>query len=242
MMPKRTDNEDQKTSEAPAVQILPRMVKGSVGLVAFALVWFGIAGRVTWVQGWTLLVAFVAYVAALAWRLARVDPDLLRERNRRAENVKPWDKAVMGCYTGLLMVLLVLSALDSGRFRWSVVPVWSHLLAWALVCVAGMVIWHVMAVNAYLSSWARIQEDRGQRVVREGLYRYVRHPMYLGIMLGFVGLPVVLGSWWALIPGVMIVGVFVYRTAREDGMLREELAGYEEYAEEVRYRLLPGIW
>jgi protein-S-isoprenylcysteine O-methyltransferase Ste14 len=99
-----------------------------------------------------------------------------------------------------------------------------------------------MAVNAYLSSWARIQEDRGQVVVTEGLYGYVRHPMYLGITIGFAGVPLALGSWWALIPGLMIVGVFVYRTAREDRMLRQKLPGYADYAEKVRHRLLPGIW
>lgn len=230
------------SSEAPPVQTLPRMVASSVSLVIFALVWFWIAGRVTWVQGWAFLLAFVVYVVALVWRLAHSDPDLLRERNRRAENVERWDKAVMGCYTGLLMVLLALSALDSGRFRWSAVPVWVQLLGWVLLCVAGTIIWHVMAVNAYLSSWARIQKDRGQVVVTEGLYRYVRHPMYLGIAVGFAGIPLALGSWWALIPALMIIGLFVYRTAREDRMLRQELPGYVGYAEKVRYRLLPGIW
>ena len=241
-MPERTDGQDQTTTEPPAVQTLPRIVKGSVGLIAFALVWFGIAGRMTWGQGWAFLLAFVAYGVALTWRLARADPDLWRERSRQAENVKPWDKALMGCYTGLLVVLLVLSALDSGRFRWSVVPLWTQLLAWVILCIAGTIIWHVMAVNAYLSRWARIQEDRGQKVVTEGLYRSVRHPMYLGIILGFVGLPLVLASLWALIPGLLIVGVFVCRTAREDGMLREELPGYQAYAEKVPHKLLPGIW
>jgi len=238
-MPNR---QDQMSSEAPPVQTLPRVVASSVGLVIFALVWFWVAGRVTWVQGWAFLLAFVAYVVTLVWQLARSDPDLLRERSRAAENVERWDKTVMGCYTGLLMVLLALSALDSGRFRWSAVPVWVQLLGWVLLCVAGTIIWHVTAVNAYLSSWARIQEDRGQVVVAEGLYATVRHPMYLGIAIGFAGIPLALGSWWALIPGLMIVGLFVYRTAREDRMLRQELPGYAGYAEKVRHRLLPGIW
>ena len=124
-MPNR---QDQMSSEAPPVQTLPRVVASSVGLVIFALVWFWVAGRVTWVQGWAFLLAFVAYVVTLVWQLARSDPDLLRERSRAAENVERWDKTVMGCYTGLLMVLLALSALDSGRFRWSAVPVWVQLL------------------------------------------------------------------------------------------------------------------
>lgn len=235
-------NENHPPVEALAGGILPRVVVGSAGLAAFALVWFWIAGRATWVQGWALLLAFVGYVAALTWRLARADPDLLRERNRAAANVEPWDKAVIGCYTALLPVLLAVSALDSGRFRWSAVPNWVQLLAWVSLCVAASIVWHVMAVNAYLSSWARIQEDRGHVVVTEGLYGHVRHPMYLGIILAFVGIPLVLGSWWALIPGFVIVGLFGYRTAREDRMLMRGLPGYEEYAGQVRYRLFPGIW
>jgi protein-S-isoprenylcysteine O-methyltransferase Ste14 len=241
-MPKLLANKDRTSSEAPAARILPRVVVGSASLAAFALVWFGIAGRATWIQGWVLLLAFVGYVGTLTWRLARSDPDLLRERNRTAANVERWDKAVMSCYTGLLAVLLVVSALDSGRFRWSAVPIWVQLLAWVTLCIAGMMIWHVMAVNAYLSSWARIQEDRGHVVVTEGLYRHVRHPMYLGIILGFIGIPLSLGSWWALIPSLLIATLFVYRTAREDRMLMQGLPGYEEYAQKVRYRLLPGIW
>ena len=96
--------------------------------------------------------------------------------------------------------------------------------------------------NAYLSSWARLQEDRGQVVIQEGAYRRIRHPMYLGIIVGFLGIPLVLSSWWAMIPSVVIVGLFVYRTYREDQMLIVGLAGYAEYTERVRYRLLPGIW
>jgi hypothetical protein len=103
-MPKLLANKDRTSSEAPAARILPRVVVGSAGLAAFALVWFGIAGRATWIQGWVLLLAFVGYVGTLTWRLARSDPDLLRERNRTAANVERWDKAVMSCYTGLLRV------------------------------------------------------------------------------------------------------------------------------------------
>jgi protein-S-isoprenylcysteine O-methyltransferase Ste14 len=225
-----------------AAGIMQRVVGGSVGLAVFGMAWFGIAGRATWVQGWALLLAFVGYVGALTWRLARADPALLRERNRTAANVEPWDKAVMGLYTVFLVAYLVLAALDSGRFRWSAVPVWVQLAGWVTLAVAALMIWHVMAVNAYLSGWARLQADRGQVVVTEGLYRYVRHPMYLGVILAFAGMPLLLASWWALIPAVLIVALFVYRTAREDRMLMAGLPGYQEYAEQVRYRLLPGIW
>ena len=89
---------------------------------------------------------------------------------------------------------------------------------------------------------ARIQDDRGQVVVTAGPYRYVRHPMYLGVILLFLGMPVALGSWWALWPGVVIGALFVLRTAKEDRMLRDELPGYAEYTQRVRYRLVPRVW
>jgi protein-S-isoprenylcysteine O-methyltransferase Ste14 len=176
------------------------------------------------------------------WRLSKLDPDLLRERNLPADKAEPWDRAVMGIYSVILVVLLVVSALDGGRYLWSSVPLGVQMIGWFLLVVAGTVIWHVMMTNAYLSSWARIQDDRGQVVIQDGIYGFIRHPMYLGIIAGFLGIPLVLSSWWAMIPGVVIVGLFVYRTVQEDLMLIDGLARYAEYTEKVRYRLLPGIW
>ena len=102
-----------------------------------------------------------------------------------------------GVISPLSVVLMAIVALDGGRFRWSVVPLWAQLVGWILVVGCGFVVCHVSITNRYLSRYARIQEDRGQVVVRDGLYAYVRHPMYLGIVLLFCGLPVVLGSWYS---------------------------------------------
>lgn len=219
-----------------------RIFLGCIQMAALIAAWFWIAGRVDWIQAWVFLAVFVVYVSVLVWRLSRIDPELVRERSQRAENVEAWDGVVMGVYLVFLVVLMVLAALDGGRFRWSAVPVWVQVLGWVLICVTGAIVWHVMGVNAYLSSYARLQKDRGQVVVKDGLYGLVRHPMYAGIVVAFLGLPLVLGSWWALIPGLLIDAVFVYRTAREDRMLQEGLDGYAEYAREVRYRLFPGVW
>lgn len=242
----KMDNQNKNISEdAPeplSKALFPRILASSVGIALFVLVWFGIAGRANWFQGWAFLLLFMLYVSILVWKLARLDPDLVRERNRPSDSAEPWDRVVMGIYTFALMILLLLAALDSGRFGWSTMPLLVQLIGWALLISAGVIIWHVMHTNTYLSSWARIQEDRGQVVIKEGLYRYIRHPMYLGIILAFLGIPFVLASWWAMIPSAMIVCLFVYRTIREDRMLAEGLSGYAEYKEEVRYRLIPGIW
>ena len=221
---------------------LRKTLTGLLGLALFIVAWFWTAGRVNWWQGWIFILIFVIYLFVLVWRLKRVDPDLAAERTQPAETAEPWDRVVMGAYTVTLLILIFLVALDSGRFHWSEVPILVQALGWGLLVLSGAVVWHVMMVNAYLSSYARLQEDRGQVVVQEGLYRFVRHPMYLGIILGMVGLPLALGSWWALIPVVVIVGLFIYRTYREDHMLLAGLEGYVEYSHQVKYRLLPGVW
>jgi protein-S-isoprenylcysteine O-methyltransferase Ste14 len=203
---------------------------------------FAIAGRLDWIQGWLFLAVFLGYVVCLTWWLARSNPELLEERRRTGRNVEDWDKVVIRLYTGLLTLLIVVAALDSGRYKWSRVPAGVQIGAWVGLGLAGMVIWHVMAVNAYLSSMVRIQEDRGHQVATGGMYGYIRHPMYLAIMVVIICVPLVLGSLWALIPASMIVALFVYRTAREDRTLIEKLPGYREYAQRVRYRLLPGVW
>ena len=218
------------------------IVKGIVGLLIFTCAWFWIAGRVTWLQGWIFLLTFVLYASVLLWRVSRLDPYLIRERNLPSEKAEAWDQLVMRIYTVVLMVLMALCALDGGRFHWSSVPVGIQLAGWGLLVLAGVVIWLVMKTNAYLSSWARLQDERGQVVVQEGLYQRIRHPMYMGIISGFLGLPLALGSWWGLIPAAVIVGLFIYRTFREDQMLIDGLAGYLEYTKKVKYRLLPGIW
>jgi protein-S-isoprenylcysteine O-methyltransferase Ste14 len=236
-MTKPTDS-----NEGVLKEILTRIVSGILGLIVFTLLWFGIAGRVTWWQGWAFLFTFITYVSILVWRLSKLNPDLVRERNRPAAKAEAWDRVVMGTYSVFLVVLLIVSALDGGRYVWSAVPLGVQIIGWIFLIVAGLLVWHVMMTNAYLSSWARIQEDRGQVVIQEGMYRCIRHPMYLGIIVGFVGIPLVLSSWWAMIPSIMIVGLFVYRTYREDQMLIDGLAGYSQYTQKVRYKLLPGIW
>jgi protein-S-isoprenylcysteine O-methyltransferase Ste14 len=208
----------------------------------FALLWFWLAGGITWLPGWLLLITFTLSVIALVIRLSRLDPQLLKERSRQAPNVESWDKIVMGLYTLSLVALLAISALDSGRMRWSFVPTWAQLLGWVALLIAGALIWHVLAVNTYASSWARIQDDRAHQVITAGAYSRVRHPMYLGLVILFVALPLALASWWSFIPAAVIVALMVYRTKREDMMLTSRLPGYEDYAGKVRFKLIPGIW
>lgn len=211
-----------------------------LGILAVLL--FIPAGRWDWAEAWALILSFGVLLLMYAlWGLYR-DPAQLQERSQVAPNVKRWDKVILGVYSALLPTVFVVAGFDAGRFGWSDVPVGVEALAWVgLVLAAALILW-TMTVNTYLSRQARIQDDRGQEVVTRGPYRTIRHPMYLGILVLFLCLGPALGSWYALIPGLAIDVLFVVRTAKEDAMLREELAGYQEYAERVRYRLVPGVW
>jgi len=203
---------------------------------------FGAAGRLDWLAAWVLSLAYLAFLLiAIVWA-TRNAPDLLEERGRMAANVKTWDKVVGAIYTVLLLALLVTAGLDAGRFRWSAMPMVVQALGAIGLAPAGAVIMWSMTSNAFLSRWARIQDDRGHVVVEGGPYRFVRHPMYAGIMLLMICVSLGLGSWYALIPAGLVSALYIIRTALEDRMLRDELPGYREYASRVRYRLVPRLW
>jgi protein-S-isoprenylcysteine O-methyltransferase Ste14 len=129
------------------------------------------------------------------------------------------------------------------RFGWTqgLADWWN--LGGAIVFAAGLELfsWAMMA-NAYFSTAARIQAERGQTVCKNGPYHFLRHPGYLGAILQSLGIPLLLGSFWALVPGVVAAALMVVRTSFEDRMLQSELTGYSEYAREARFRLLPGVW
>lgn len=207
-----------------------------------AAILFSAAGRVTWLAAWLFVLLSGVYVVVLmVWFVTRT-PDLLQERLRIASNVQPWDKFLNVIFAVLMIALWLTAGLDAGRWGRSTMP-----LAWQSIGVLGLIpaggiIWWALAVNRYAARWARIQTDRAQSVVTSGPYRFVRHPMYAAVILLFISMALGLGSWWALIPAGSIGVIFVIRTALEDRMLHEELAGYREYASQVRYRLVPRIW
>jgi protein-S-isoprenylcysteine O-methyltransferase Ste14 len=228
----------------PAVwrALLKRIVAVFAVILVMDLLLFVPAGRLDWPAAWILSLLYGVFLLAYAvWGTLRA-PDLLKERSQVAENVKVWDKVIMAIYTVLLLATLVLAGLDWGRAGWSQMPVaWQGLGLVGVVLSGGLVFWTILT-NAYLGRMVRIQEDRGHQVVTRGPYRYVRHPMYVGIILLFPCMTLFLGSWWALVPASLIAMLFVIRTAFEDRTLQAELPGYAEYAQRVRYRLLPGVW
>jgi protein-S-isoprenylcysteine O-methyltransferase Ste14 len=236
---------DLEPSAAPGTSIraVARVVLSLVCVLGvLAALLFVPAGRLDWVEAWAFIISYGLFLTLYAlWGLLK-DPGQLKERGQVAENVKSWDKAIMAAYTVFLLMTFVVSGLDAGRLHWSSVPLTARVIAWVGLAVGGSLIFWALATNTYLSRVARIQQDRGQVVVSSGPYRYVRHPMYLGIIILFICVPLALGSLWALIPGSVIGLLYIARTIKEDRMLREELPGYADYAQRVRYRIVPGFW
>jgi protein-S-isoprenylcysteine O-methyltransferase Ste14 len=238
---------NEPAHQAPSHRVSLRAVlRTALGYIVLLVILAGLlfvpAGRWDWFEGWLFIALYTVLIGSYAAWGHLKDPEQFRERRRIAENTKPWDRAILMAYTLLLPAPFVVAGLDAGRFQWSSVPVWLQALAWLGLLAAGSLVLAAVVTNTYLSRSARIQDDRHQVVVTAGPYRLVRHPMYLGVILVFACLPLALGSWWALIPGVLIAGLFVIRTSAEDAMLRSELEGYGAYARKVRYRLVPGLW
>ena len=154
-----------------------------------------------------------------------------------------WDRAIVLLGALLLpTVSLIVAGLDH-RFGWTaVLPTGVHLSGLVMLAAGYALGAWAMAVNRFFSAVVRIQKERGHAVVTRGPYRLVRHPSYAGGLLATIGIPLLLNSWWALIPASVVVALTIARTALEDRTLQNELPGYSEYAQRTRYRLVPGMW
>ncbi len=214
----------------------------AVALLLQAALLFGGAGRLDWAWAWVYFGISLATVLIGGMIVLRTSPETIAERGR-PRDMKSWDKIVSGI-GGLTMYLaLPLAAGLDARFGWSppLGVIW-HVAGGVVLTVGfGLTVWAMLS-NAYFSTVVRIQSERGHAVCRSGPYRFVRHPGYVGYTLQSLGMPFLLGSLWALLPTLAAAIAMVIRTALEDRMLRAELPGYQEYAREVRYRLVPGIW
>ena len=208
-----------------------------------ALLFFGFAGRLNWWEAWIFILLFTGLLIYFGTWTTLNDPEMLAERNlKAAEKGKGWDQVIVGLHGVAMFGAFILASLDAGRFQWSHVPLWLEALALVLMILACTLTLWVTQVNTFLSRTVRVQEERGHQVITTGPYRYVRHPMYVGVIVLMTCLPIFLGSWWALIPGGIDGLLFIIRTGLEDKTLQAELPGYDEYVQQTRYRLLPGIW
>jgi protein-S-isoprenylcysteine O-methyltransferase Ste14 len=218
------------------------VVKQVMGMLLALGVSFAASGRFDWIGGWLMFGLFlVQFLGTLVFLIPR-SPGLYAERSRLQKGTKGWDNplAILVAY-GVLYTMIV-GGLNA---RWGWTSPWplTFSLVMAGVTLLGMAFtdWALMA-NPFFAATVRIQEDRGQTVVTTGPYRYIRHPGYAGATLSTIGIALMMGTPWCLVPLGVFLAAVVVRTALEDRTLRAELAGYADYCTRTRYRLLPGIW
>lgn len=224
------------------MELFMRTLKAVViGLIALAVLIFLPTGTLAYWQGWAFIVVFSLSTNAIGVYLALTDPALLERRMKAgpAAETRPAQKIIITLAFIVLCLMPVISAFDH-RFGWSQVPAWLSVLGNALVALGLMIDLRVFRENTYGAS--TIETMEGQTVISTGPYALVRHPMYLGALVMVFGTPLALGSWWGLLLAACTLPILMLRIRDEETMLRGELEGYEAYARDVRYRLVPGIW
>src|SRR5262249_11707045 len=199
------------------------------------------AGTLNYWQGWVFFALFFVASSAIGIYLAIYNPVLLERRmsvGPTAEKETSQKLITLFAFLGFI-ALLVFPALDY-RFKWSRVPPYVSIAGDVLVAVGFLLTFIVILQNEYAASTIQVVE--GQKVVSTGLYAYVRHPMYAGVLPMLVGIPLALGSWWGLFGLVLIVPGLVWRLIDEEKFLHKNLPGYTEYTNKVKYRLIPFLY
>jgi protein-S-isoprenylcysteine O-methyltransferase Ste14 len=206
--------------------------------LVLGLVFFWPAGTFRYWQAWTYMALLsILMLGAFAY-LIRKDPELL-ERRMRAREKESRQVVITSLSTPVFFAIFLLPGFDR-RYGWSSVPVLVVIAADILALAGYGLFVRVLRENSYASRIVEVEEN--QKVVTTGPYALVRHPMYIGIMVMFVFTPLALGSYWAVLPALMVALVLVARIVNEEKVLLARLPGYREYTQRVRYRLIPGIW
>ena len=221
------------------------IVSNLLTLIVLLLSPFLASGDWGWDLGWLYTGSMILYTFVSRAIAIRLHPGFARERATASamQDTKGWDKWIVPLVALWLPLLAVLVAGLDQRLAWSTtMPGWVHWLGLALLTFGYAVGTWAMAVNAYFSSHVRIQTDRGQTVISTGPYAIVRHPAYITGAIAMCGIPLLLDSLLAFPPIVLLCIGIVIRTGLEDKTLQAELPGYREYAQKVRYRLVPGVW
>ena len=218
--------------------ILNALTKYILGLIMIGALLFLPAWTLRYPGAWLFIALLFIPMLIMGIVLLSRSPALLEKRLNNKEKEKTQQGVI--ALSGLIFPIgFILCALDF-RFAWSAVPLWLVTTASVLFLIGYAMYAEVMRENAYLSRTVEVQEN--QKVISTGLYGIVRHPMYLATLLMFLPLPLILGSFWGLIPFALYPVVIVIRILNEEKVLTEDLVGYAEYKTKVKYRLIPFIW
>jgi protein-S-isoprenylcysteine O-methyltransferase Ste14 len=211
------------------------------GAIVLGVLLFLPAWTLNYWQAWVFLVVFLTAANAIGVYLSIKDPELLERR----KNVGPVaeksvaQKIIMSLTIAGSLCVLVFCAFDH-RFAWSSVPSCVSLVGDMLVGLGFLIDFFVFKENSYGAS--TIQVFKNQKVISTGPYALVRHPMYVGVLVMMIGVPLALDSWWGLAVLALIMPVLIWRILDEEKLLKKDLPGYVEYTQKVRYRLVPYLW
>jgi protein-S-isoprenylcysteine O-methyltransferase Ste14 len=219
------------------------LLQNLIWIVAMGALLLVPAGTLHWPAAWAFLATIgVLGVAGGLW-LARTDPELLAERMRpMMQNDQPAaDKKFVLAFGIAGLIWFFAIGLDR-RYLASAMPAALQALGWAMLLFSTAFIMWVMRENSFAAPVIKVQAERGHRVVSSGPYAFVRHPMYSGTILFFVGAALLLGSWWGVVLSPLFAVLFAIRSGIEERALLAGLPDYADYTARVRYRLVPGLW
>ncbi len=207
-------------------------------LIVIGCILFIPAGTIYYRNGWILIGAFFIPMIFVFFYLVTKNPELLEKRMRMKENQKE-QKSIQKIFSIMFLIEFIIPGLDF-RFQWSYVPMWLIIVSTFMVVLGYFLVFNVIKQNSYASRVVEIQDK--QEIIDTGFYSVVRHPMYSFMLIIFIFSPLVLGSYYAIIPALTFPFTLAYRIKNEEEVLMQGLDGYKDYINRVRYRLIPFIW
>lgn len=224
---------------------LARLLLSFVYLLLFPLVFFVLAGDWRWLEGWLFVLIFFGGSSATLLYLYFADPALLHERyaSPLQKEQKSWDKVLLMVFFLEFLAWFLIMPLDAKRFGWtSTFPFWLRVVGAIFFALGFYWMFAAMRENTFAAPVVKMQKERGQEVVSTGPYAKVRHPMYTGALLMFLNGPLLVSSYAGVILGLVLTITIAIRSIGEETMLKEELAGYREYMQRVRWRMIPFVF
>ena len=214
-------------------------------LLLFPVILLSLAGDWRWTEGWLFSIIFYAMCSANLLYLHFKDPALLKERfgSPIQKEQKTWDKVVLLLFFLEFLFWFAIMPLDAHRFGWSpVFPLWTRITGVILLLLAMALLFEAMRENTFAAPVVKMQKERGQHVISTGMYGIIRHPMYAGAVLLFISAPLLLGSVYGLVLGLVLIVTIGARSVGEEAMLKQELEGYSDYMKIVKWRIIPFVF